>query len=89
MEEALNNQDENGKQIKTGHHHHHHHHRSSSESSSGSSSSEHHHHHHHHHSSMRVVSGGKLRRLPWFTGLGMIAICLIIFFVMVMCTKFV
>lgn len=89
MEETLNNQGEQGGQTEHRHHHHHHH-RSSSDTSSGSSSSRHHHHsHHHHHSSVRVISGNRLRRLPWLTGLGLIIITLVVFFIMVMCTKFV
>ncbi|MBR6192052.1 MAG: hypothetical protein IKQ68_07855 [Prevotella sp.] len=46
-----------------------------------------HKHHHHHHSSVKAVTGRKLRRIPWLEGIGLIVVCLILFFVMVMCTK--
>ena len=49
----------------------------------------HHHHHHHHHSSVRLVKGKRAGRLPWAEGLGMILICLVLFFVIVMCSKLV
>ncbi len=70
---------EQTKSVKSEHHHHHHH--------SSSSDGHHHHHHHHHHSGVKVVTGNNGRRLPWITGLGMILICVITFFVLVMCTK--
>ena len=80
MAENLNNNDE--KKDGRYHHHHHHHHHSSAD---GSSSSR----HHHHHSSVRVVKGKRAGRLPWAEGLGMILICLVLFFVIVMCSKLV
>lgn len=80
MAENLNNGAE--QKDSTRHHHHHHHHHSSAD---GSSSSR----HHHHHSSVRVVKGKRAGRLPWAEGLGMILICLVLFFVIVMCSKLV
>ena len=80
MAENLNNGAE--QKDSTRHHHHHHHHHSSAD---GSSSSR----HHHHHSSVRVVKGKRTGRLPWAEGLGMILICLVLFFVIVMCSKLV
>ncbi|MBQ8115432.1 MAG: hypothetical protein IJ145_04840 [Prevotella sp.] len=80
MAENLNNGAE--QKDSTRHHHHHHHHRSSADGSSSS-------HHHHHHSSVRLVKGKRAGRLPWAEGLGMILICLVLFFVIVMCTKLV
>ncbi len=77
MAENLNNGAE--QKDSTRHHHHHHHH----SSADGSSSS----HHHHHHSSVRLVKGKRAGRLPWAEGLGMILICLVLFFVIVMCSK--
>ncbi|GEM_PF-2979304 len=79
MAENLNNGAE--QKDSTRHHHHHHHH----SSADGSSSS----HHHHHHSSVRLVKGKRAGRLPWAEGLGMILICLVLFFVIVMCSKLV
>lgn len=79
MAENLNNGAE--QKDSTRHHHHHHHH----SSADGSSSSR----HHHHHSSVRVVKGKRAGRLPWAEGLGMILICLVLFFVIVMCSKLV
>ena len=78
MAENLNNGAE--QKDSTWHHHHHHHHHSSAD---GSSSSR----HHHHHSSVRLVKGKRAGRLPWAEGLGMILICLVLFFVIVMCSK--
>ena len=78
MAENLNNGAE--QKDSTRHHHHHHHH----SSADGSSSS-----HHHHHSSVRLVKGKRAGRLPWAEGLGMILICLVLFFVIVMCSKLV
>ena len=80
MAENLNNGAE--QKDSTRHHHHHHHHRSSADGSSSS-------HHHHHHSSVRLVKGKRAGRFPWAEGLGMILICLVLFFVIVMCTKLV
>ncbi len=80
MAENLNNGAE--QKDSTRHHHHHHHHHSSAD---GSSSSR----HHHHHSSVRLVKGKRAGRLPWAEGLGMILICLVLFFVIVMCSKLV
>lgn len=80
MAENLNNGAE--QKDSTRHHHHHHHHHSSAD---GSSSSR----HHHHHSSVRLVKGKRVGRLPWAEGLGMILICLVLFFVIVMCAKLV
>ena len=80
MAENLNNGAEQN--DSTRHHHHHHHHHSSAD---GSSSSR----HHHHHSSVRLVKGKRAGRLPWAEGLGMILICLVLFFVIVMCSKLV
>ena len=80
MAENLNNGAE--QKNSTRHHHHHHHHHSSAD---GSSSSR----HHHHHSSVRLVKGKRAGRLPWAEGLGMILICLVLFFVIVMCSKLV
>ena len=80
MAENLNNGAE--QKDSTQHHHHHHHHHSSADGSSSS-------HHHHHHSSVRLVKGKRAGRLPWAEGLGMILICLVLFFVIVMCTKLV
>ncbi|MBR4269746.1 MAG: hypothetical protein IKQ47_08205 [Prevotella sp.] len=80
MAENLNNGAE--QKDSTRHHHHHHHHRSSADGASSS-------HHHHHHSSVRLVKGKRAGRLPWAEGLGMILICLVLFFVIVMCTKLV
>ena len=80
MAENLNNGAE--QKDSTRHHHHYHHHHSSAD---GSSSSR----HHHHHSSVRVVKGKRAGRLPWAEGLGMILICLVLFFVIVMCSKLV
>lgn len=86
MAENLNNNDEK----KDGrYHHHHHHHHSSSESSTSDGSSSHHHHHHHHHSSVRLVKGKRSGRLPWAEGLVVILLCLVLFFVIVMCSKLV
>lgn len=79
MAENLNNGAE--QKDSTRHHHHHHHH----SSADGSSSSR----HHHHHSSVRLVKGKRAGRLPWAEGLGMILICLVLFFVIVMCSKLV
>ena len=79
MAENLNNGAE--QKDSTRHHHHHHHH----SSADGSSSSR----HHHHHSSVRLVKGKCAGRLPWAEGLGMILICLVLFFVIVMCSKLV
>lgn len=78
MAENLNNGAE--QKDSTRHHHHHHHHHSSADGSSSS-------HHHHHHSSVRLVKGKRAGRLPWAEGLGMILICLVLFFVIVMCSK--
>lgn len=86
MAENLNNNDE--KKDGRYHHHHHHHHHSSSESSTSDGSSSHHH-HHHHHSSVRVVKGKRSGRLPWAEGLVVILLCLVLFFVIVMCSKLV
>ena len=80
MAENLNNGAE--QKDSTRHHQHHHHHHSSAD---GSSSSR----HHHHHSSVRLVKGKRAGRLPWAEGLGMILICLVLFFVIVMCSKLV
>ena len=80
MAENLNNGAE--QKDSTRHHHHHHHHHPSAD---GSSSSR----HHHHHSSVRLVKGKRAGRLPWAEGLGMILICLVLFFVIVMCSKLV
>ena len=80
MAENLNNGAE--QKDSTQHHHHHHHHHSLADGSSSS-------HHHHHHSSVRLVKGKRAGRLPWAEGLGMILICLVLFFVIVMCTKLV
>lgn len=80
MAENLNNGAEQN--DSTRHHHHHHHHHSSAD---GSSSLR----HHHHHSSVRLVKGKRAGRLPWAEGLGMILICLVLFFVIVMCSKLV
>ena len=80
MAENLNNGAE--QKDSTRHHHHHHHHHASAD---GSSSSR----HHHHHSSVRAVKGNRAGRLPWAEGLGMILICLVLFFVIVMCSKLV
>jgi len=80
MAENLNNGAE--QKDSTRHHHHHHHHHSSADGSSSS-------HHHHHHSSVRLVKGKRAGRLPWAEGLGMILICLVLFFVIVMCSKLV
>lgn len=80
MAENLNNGAE--QKDSTRHHHHHHHHHSSAD---GSSSLR----HHHHHSSVRLVKGKRAGRLPWAEGLGMILICLVLFFVIVMCSKLV
>ena len=80
MAENLNNGAE--QKDSTRHHHHHHHHHSSAD---GSSSSR----HRHHHSSVRLVKGKRAGRLPWAEGLGMILICLVLFFVIVMCSKLV
>ena len=80
MAENLNNGAE--QKDSTRHHHHHHHHHSSAD---GSSSSR----HHHHHSSVRLVKGKRAGRLPWAEGLGMILICLVLFFVIVICSKLV
>ena len=80
MPENLNNGAE--QKDSTRHHHHHHHHHSSAD---GASSSR----HHHHHSSVRLVKGKRAGRLPWAEGLGMILICLVLFFVIVMCSKLV
>ena len=80
MAENLNNGAE--QKDSTRHHHHPHHHHTSAD---GSSSSR----HHHHHSSVRLVKGKRAGRLPWAEGLGMILICLVLFFVIVMCSKLV
>lgn len=82
MAENLNNNDE--KNDGRYHHHHHHHHHSSSESSTSDGSSS-----HHHHSSVRVVKGRRSGRLPWAEGLVVILLCLVLFFVIVMCSKLV
>lgn len=82
MAENLNNGAEQKDSTRHHHHHHHHHHHSSAD---GSSSSR----HHHHHSSVRLVKGKRAGRLPWAEGLGMILICLVLFFVIVMCSKLV
>ena len=79
MAENLNN---GAEQKNTAQHHHHHHHHSSSDGSSSS-----HHHHHHHHSSVRLVKGKRAGRLPWAEGLALILVCVLLFFVIVMCTK--
>ena len=78
MAENLNNGAE--QKDSTRHHHHHHHHHSSAD---GSSSSR----HHHHHSSVRLVKGKRAGRLPWAEGLVMILVCVLLFFVIVMCSK--
>lgn len=83
MAENLNNTGDERHEMHEHHHHHHHHHHSHS-SKDGSSS-----HHHHHHSSVRIVTGNRLRRIPWIEGISLIVICLALFFIMVMCTKFV
>lgn len=80
MAENLNNGAE--QKNSTRHHHHHHHHHSSADGSSSSRR-------HHHHSSVRLVKGKRAGRLPWAEGLGMILICLVLFFVIVMCSKLV
>lgn len=80
MAENLNNGAE--QKDSTRHHHHHHHHHSSADGSSSSRR-------HHHHSSVRLVKGKRAGRLPWAEGLGMILICLVLFFVIVMCSKLV
>ena len=80
MAENLNNGAEQKDSTRPHHHHHHHH-----SSADGSSSSR----HHHHHSSVRLVKGKRAGRLPWAEGLGMILICLVLFFVIVMCSKLV
>ena len=80
MAENLNNGAEQN--DSTRHHHHHHHHHSSADGSSSSRR-------HHHHSSVRLVKGKRAGRLPWAEGLGMILICLVLFFVIVMCSKLV
>ena len=85
MADTLNNQDE---KTKSHHHHHHHHHSSSTSDAKDGTTSSHHHHHHHHHS-VKAVTGSKLRRLPWLTGIGLVLVCLAVFFALVMCTKFV
>ncbi len=85
MADTLNNQDEKTKS----HHHHHHHHSSSTSDAKDGTTSSHHHHHHHHHHSVKAVTGSKLRRLPWLTGIGLVLVCLTVFFALVMCTKFV
>lgn len=77
MAENLNNGAE--QKDSTRHHHHHHHH----SSADGSSSS----HHHHHHSSVRLVKGKRTGRLPWAEGLVLILVCVLLFFVIVMCSK--
>lgn len=77
MAENLNNGAE--QKDSTRHHHHHHHH----SSADGSSSS----HHHHHHSSVRLVKGKRAGRLPWAEGLVLILVCVLLFFVIVMCSK--
>ena len=84
MADTLNNQDE---KTKSHHHHHHHHHSSSTSDAKDGTTSSHHHHHHHH--SVKAVTGSKLRRLPWLTGIGLVLVCLAVFFALVMCTKFV
>jgi hypothetical protein len=38
---------------------------------------------------VKAVTGSKLRRLPWLTGIGLVLVCLTVFFALVMCTKFV
>ena len=78
MAENLNNGAE--QKDSTRHHHHHHHHHSSADGSSSS-------HHHHHHSSVRLVKGKRAGRLPWAEGLVMILVCVLLFFVIVMCSK--
>lgn len=78
MAENLNNGAE--QKDSTQHHHHHHHHRSSADGSSSS-------HHHHHHSSVRLVKGKRAGRLPWAEGLVLILVCVLLFFVIVMCSK--
>ena len=75
MAENLNN----GAEQKDSTRHHHHHH----SSADGSSSS----HHHHHHSSVRLVKGKRAGRLPWAEGLVLILVCVLLFFVIVMCSK--
>ena len=80
MAENLNNGAE--QKDSTRHHHHHHHHHSSADGSSSSRR-------HHHNSSVRLVKGKRAGRLPWAEGLGMILICLVLFFVIVMCSKLV
>ena len=80
MAENLNNGAEQN--DSTRHHHHHHHHHSSADGSSSSRR-------HHHNSSVRLVKGKRAGRLPWAEGLGMILICLVLFFVIVMCSKLV
>ncbi|MBQ3806056.1 MAG: hypothetical protein II844_09700 [Prevotella sp.] len=82
MAEDLNSSKTDGTEHKRHHHHHHHH-----DDSTSSGEHQHHHHHHHHHSSVKAVTGRKLRRIPWLEGIGLIVVCLILFFVMVMCTK--
>lgn len=78
MAENLNNGAE--QKDSTRHHHHHHHHHSSADGSSSS-------HHHHHHSSVRLVKGKRAGRLPWAEGLVLILVCVLLFFVIVMCSK--
>ena len=78
MAENLNNGAE--QKDSTQHHHHHHHHHSSADGSSSS-------HHHHHHSSVRLVKGKRAGRLPWAEGLVLILVCVLLFFVIVMCSK--
>jgi len=88
MDENLNKTEKTSDQ--TGHHHHssgrHHHH-----SSDGSSSEHHHHHHHHHHSSsgVKVVTGRDARKLPWKDGLLLILVSIIMFLILVLCTRFI
>ena len=78
MAENLNNGAE--QKDSTRHHHHHHHHHSSADGSSSL-------HHHHHHSSVRLVKGKRAGRLPWAEGLVLILVCVLLFFVIVMCSK--
>ena len=85
MDENLNKTEKTSDQ--TGHHHHssgrHHHH------SSDGSSSEHHHHHHHSSSGIKIVTGRDARKLPWKDGLLLILVSIIMFLILVLCTRFI
>lgn len=88
MDENLNKTENETDGTDRRHHHHHssgRHHRHSSDGSS----SEHHHHHHHSHSGVRVVTGRDARRLPWKDGLMLIFVCIIMFLILVLCTRFI